>query len=86
MFLIPILHNLLFFARRFLKEQSICIGWPGLRIVSFYKSTSKSRSNPIIMKLDSPEFKALFTPELTSLVSIFEKYNYEIRIAGGAVR
>lgn len=38
------------------------------------------------MKLDSPEFKALFTPELTSLVSIFEKYNYEIRIAGGAVR
>lgn len=38
------------------------------------------------MKLDSPEFKSLFTPELKQLVALFEKNNYEIRIAGGAVR
>ncbi|KAJ9601542.1 hypothetical protein L9F63_000285 [Diploptera punctata] len=41
---------------------------------------------PVIMKLDSPEFKALFTPELVSLVSLFKEYGHELRIAGGAVR
>lgn len=44
------------------------------------------RYSPFIMKLESPEFKALFTPELTSLVSLFKEYGYELRIAGGAVR
>jgi len=34
----------------------------------------------------SPEFAALFTPELNTLVGLFTKYNYELRIAGGAVR
>ena len=38
------------------------------------------------MKLESEEFKALFTPELLQLASLFEKNNYELRIAGGAVR
>lgn len=38
------------------------------------------------MKLDTPEFHALFTPELKQLTSLFEKHNYELRIAGGAVR
>jgi len=38
------------------------------------------------MKLDTPEFKALFTPELQQLAQIFEKYKHELRIAGGAVR
>lgn len=38
------------------------------------------------MKLDTPEFQALFTPELKTLIALFEKNNYEIRIAGGAVR
>lgn len=46
----------------------------------------KSRSNPIIMKLDSPEFKSLFSEELKCLISIFKEYGYEIRMAGGAVR
>lgn len=46
----------------------------------------KSRSDPIIMKLDTPVFHSIFTPELTMLSSIFKKYNYELRIAGGAVR
>lgn len=45
-----------------------------------------SRANPVIAKLDSPEFLSVFTPELKSLIGLFEKYNYELRIAGGAVR
>ncbi|CAH1249049.1 TRNT1 [Branchiostoma lanceolatum] len=38
------------------------------------------------MKLDKPEFKNLFTPELNRLSELFAKYDYELRIAGGAVR
>ena len=45
-----------------------------------------SRDNPIIMKLDSPEFHSIFTQELGTLSEMFKKYNYELRIAGGAVR
>lgn len=45
-----------------------------------------SRDNPVIMKLNSPEFHSVFTPELQTLENLFKKYNYELRIAGGAVR
>nr|XP_054766191.1 LOW QUALITY PROTEIN: CCA tRNA nucleotidyltransferase 1, mitochondrial-like [Lytechinus pictus] len=38
------------------------------------------------MKIDSPEFRGLFTPELKHLAELFERYHYELRIAGGAVR
>ncbi|GMT11420.1 hypothetical protein PFISCL1PPCAC_2717, partial [Pristionchus fissidentatus] len=38
------------------------------------------------MKIDSPDFKALFTPDLEVLKALFEKNNFELRIAGGAVR
>ena len=38
------------------------------------------------MKLDTPEFHALFTPELNRLIELFQKHDYELRIAGGAVR
>ncbi|KAK7103102.1 hypothetical protein V1264_018065 [Littorina saxatilis] len=38
------------------------------------------------MKLDTPEFHQLFTPELTQLKSLFDKHGFELRIAGGAVR
>lgn len=38
------------------------------------------------VKMDSQDFKALFTPELNQLIALFEKNNYELRIAGGAVR
>lgn len=46
----------------------------------------KCRENPVVTKLNTPEFKALFTTEVQDLQKLFEKYNYEIRIAGGAVR
>jgi len=38
------------------------------------------------MKLDTPEFHNLFTPELSLLTELFKKNDYELRIAGGAVR
>ncbi|KAI1719327.1 poly A polymerase head domain-containing protein [Ditylenchus destructor] len=38
------------------------------------------------MKLDSPEFKALFTPEMERLADMFKRRGHEIRIAGGSVR
>jgi len=60
-------------------------------IIPFFKKGYNSLhpaslDNPVIMKIDTPEFKALFSPELTTLASLFKEYGYELRIAGGAVR
>ncbi|XP_029907924.1 CCA tRNA nucleotidyltransferase 1, mitochondrial [Myripristis murdjan] len=38
------------------------------------------------MKLKSSEFQSLFTDGLSGLAELFEKHQYELRIAGGAVR
>ena len=38
------------------------------------------------MKLETDIFKLIFTEELKQLDGIFKKHNFEIRIAGGAVR
>lgn len=46
----------------------------------------KTRENPIISKLDTPEFHSIFTDELRKLASLFKEYGHEIRIVGGAVR
>lgn len=48
--------------------------------------TPRMRQNPAFQKVDTPEFRSIFTPELEALVDMFKKYNYELRIAGGAVR
>ncbi|XP_011860796.1 PREDICTED: CCA tRNA nucleotidyltransferase 1, mitochondrial isoform X2 [Vollenhovia emeryi] len=45
-----------------------------------------SRVDPVVTKLDSPEFRSIFSPELQILAGLFRKHNYELRIAGGAVR
>ncbi|XP_023934768.1 CCA tRNA nucleotidyltransferase 1, mitochondrial isoform X2 [Bicyclus anynana] len=47
---------------------------------------TKCREDPALFKLDTPEFKNIFSPEVLDLKKLFDKYNYEIRIAGGAVR
>lgn len=39
----------------------------------------------VTMKIDTPEFHRLFTPEVKELKSMFDKYGYELRIAGGAI-
>lgn len=46
----------------------------------------KVREDPVVVKLDNELFKSIFTTELHDLLGIFKKYDYEIRIAGGAVR
>ena len=47
---------------------------------------TRIRLNPIVKKLDTPEFKSIFTQELMELITLFKKHNHELRIAGGAVR
>ncbi|CAH0551260.1 unnamed protein product [Brassicogethes aeneus] len=57
------------------------------RIKELYKmALPKSRQDPVVLKLDTEEFKSIFTEELKSLVSIFKNNGFEIRIVGGAVR
>lgn len=46
----------------------------------------KWRSDPVITTLETPQFKTILRKNILDLVSIFQKHNYEIRIAGGAVR
>ncbi|XP_022335319.2 CCA tRNA nucleotidyltransferase 1, mitochondrial-like [Crassostrea virginica] len=49
-------------------------------------SSQKWRGNLKTMKVQSSVFDNMMTPELKKISDVFEKYNYEIRIAGGAVR
>ena len=50
------------------------------------KMVPKTRPDPVIKKLSTPEFKSIFTDELKTLASMFTSNGYELRIAGGAVR
>lgn len=59
---------------------------PVLRLCSFTSSRQRRLGRLVTMKLDTPQFHSLFTPELKHLVTLFGKYDYELRIAGGAVR
>ena len=55
------------------------------RTISSFFNANMKPIVPVTMKLDTPEFKSIFTPELTALVDMFKKHDHEIRIAGGAV-
>lgn len=46
----------------------------------------KWRNDPVITTLETPQFKSILRKNILDLVALFQKYNYEIRIAGGAVR
>ncbi|XP_017086855.2 CCA tRNA nucleotidyltransferase 1, mitochondrial [Drosophila bipectinata] len=59
---------------------------PSPELVAQLGKPPKMRKDPAFKKISSPEFQSIFTPELESLVSLFKKYDYELRIAGGAVR
>ncbi|XP_031630069.1 CCA tRNA nucleotidyltransferase 1, mitochondrial-like [Contarinia nasturtii] len=55
--------------------------------LSKYKDLeSKWRADPVITIIDTPQFKSILKKNVLDLVALFQKYNYEIRIAGGAVR
>ncbi|XP_071827758.1 CCA tRNA nucleotidyltransferase 1, mitochondrial-like isoform X2 [Apostichopus japonicus] len=49
-------------------------------------SSTESEVPVSTMKLDTPEFRNLFTPELSQLREVFQQNNYELRLAGGPVR
>ncbi|MFH4974233.1 hypothetical protein AB6A40_000942 [Gnathostoma spinigerum] len=49
-------------------------------------SQMTEKIEPKTMRIDSPQFRAIFTPELMKLNEIFKKNNYELRMAGGCVR
>lgn len=40
----------------------------------------------ITQKIDTPEYRALLTPCLLKLAELFQANQYELRVAGGAVR
>ena len=42
--------------------------------------------NAIKLKINSPEFHSILTKELLKLEKIFKENNYQLKIAGGAVR
>lgn len=46
----------------------------------------KPRSNPAIMKLEPSQYAFIFSPQLSTVLQVFDKYKYEIRLCGGAVR
>lgn len=49
-------------------------------------SILKTRENPIIKTLDTPEFHAIFSPELRVIIDVFKSHNHDLRLAGGPVR
>ncbi|KAI8424966.1 hypothetical protein MSG28_006870 [Choristoneura fumiferana] len=73
---------------RYLKLRSFCSNTipERRRVRSKMDMELKSRDNPVVIKLDSPEFHNIFTQEVVDLKKLFDKYQHEIRIAGGAVR
>lgn len=46
----------------------------------------KPRPVPAIMKLENSQFGFIFSPQLGAVLQAFDKYKYEIRLCGGAVR
>lgn len=46
----------------------------------------KPRLQPAIMKLENSKYSFIFSPQLTTVLKVFDKYKYEIRLCGGAVR
>ena len=69
-------------ARWYRRQLSTGARRPGVR----QPSVRRPGGQLVTMKLDTPQFHALFTPELNLLIELFAKHKYELRIAGGAVR
>lgn len=69
---------------------SIHTVWSYPRFLSFVNPivnyNLKPRSTPVIMKLEKSKYGFIFSPQLTTVLQVFDKYKYEIRLCGGAVR
>lgn len=62
---------------------------PSKNVTKKYKEMEQNlkwRGDPVIKTLNTPQFKSILRKNVLDLVGVFAKYNYEIRIAGGAVR
>ncbi|CAF0957532.1 unnamed protein product [Adineta ricciae] len=55
------------------------------RIPSIVRYRAQSKTL-VTQKIDSPEYKTLLTPSLLKLADLFKANQYELRMAGGAVR
>ena len=53
---------------------------------TFKPTVYRKMGKLVTSKVDTPEYHGLFTVDLNYLVKLFKSHNYEIRIAGGAVR
>ncbi|KFM75771.1 CCA tRNA nucleotidyltransferase 1, mitochondrial, partial [Stegodyphus mimosarum] len=62
------------------RQYDICLNF------SSYLKFKRPESKLITMKLDTPQFRGIFTPEVNKLSELFQKYGYGLRLAGGAVR
>lgn len=54
--------------------------------IKFSSQFRRPDSKLATMKLEIPLFKAVLTAEVNYLSEIFQRHNYELRMAGGAVR
>ncbi|XP_050440630.1 CCA tRNA nucleotidyltransferase 1, mitochondrial [Adelges cooleyi] len=72
------------FRRSLILSQSIVRSLSSSTVNSLFNF--KSRAVPRVMKLENTQYGFIFSPELTQLLQVFEKYKYEIRLCGGAVR
>lgn len=74
------MHSLRFLLKGISPKQSPFI----LRHVC--QSVRRKMSDSAVEKLDSPAFKSVLTPELSTVAAPFQEHGFDIRIVGGAVR
>lgn len=75
------------FAQLFFARKSIQPCYIRSRIlIRFASNARRPNSRLATMKLDTPYFQGIFTPEVNSLSELFQKHGYGLRLAGGAVR
>ncbi|XP_019931854.3 CCA tRNA nucleotidyltransferase 1, mitochondrial isoform X1 [Aedes albopictus] len=84
--------NRLVIVRNFRREFTNCFcqrandRWSEFIVKRRMEASAIARPDPVVLKIDTPEFRSIFTKELEDLIDLFKRYNYEIRVAGGAVR
>lgn len=75
--------------RLFLFKSILSHGFPSFKWYSRTPTVVRYRAQSkglIKQKIDSPAYRSLLKPTLLQLVELFKSNNYELRVAGGAVR
>lgn len=73
---------------KFFNAKILChnYSFPNIFKYSTLEHFKRAESKLITMKVETPQFRAIFTPEINMLLELFKKYGYGLRMAGGAVR